>query len=202
MANGGNPELIVRGNENVLSGRLDDAFFSYERDVAVGIEDMAARLDSVRFHAKAGYASPTRPSACRPSASGSAAASPPARPRVSRRPTRSRRWCTSSRSSRASWAASTRASPGVPEAVAAAIEEQYLPDASGGPLPATAAGRVLAAADKIDNLTVAFALGERPTGSRDPFGLRRAAIGLCRLAVEGGLEIELPRARRSRRSAT
>jgi glycyl-tRNA synthetase beta chain len=50
---------------------------------------------------------------------------------------------------------------------------------------------VLSAADKIDNLTVAFAVGERPSGSRDPFGLRRAAIGLCRLAVEGGLEIRL-----------
>jgi glycyl-tRNA synthetase beta chain len=82
---------------------------------------------------------------------------------------------------------------GIPEAVAAAIEEQYLPDAAGGPLPETAAGRVLAAADKLDNLTVAFALGVRPTGSRDPYGLRRAAIGLCRLALEGGLEIEVRR---------
>ena len=50
---------------------------------------------------------------------------------------------------------------------------------------------MLAAADKVDSLTVAFALGERPTGSRDPFGLRRAAIGLCRLAVEAGLEIDV-----------
>jgi glycyl-tRNA synthetase beta chain len=50
---------------------------------------------------------------------------------------------------------------------------------------------VLAAADKIDSLTVAFSLGQWPTGSRDPFGLRRAAIGLCRLALEGNLEIEL-----------
>ena len=45
---------------------------------------------------------------------------------------------------------------------------------------------MLSAADKLDTLTVAFALGHRPTGSRDPYGLRRAAIGLCRLAVEGG----------------
>jgi glycyl-tRNA synthetase beta chain len=50
---------------------------------------------------------------------------------------------------------------------------------------------VLAAAEKVDNLTVAFALGQRPTGSRDPHGLRRAAIGLCRLAVEGGLGIDV-----------
>ena len=48
---------------------------------------------------------------------------------------------------------------------------------------------MLSAADKIDTLTVSFSLGHRPTGSRDPYGLRRAAIGLCRLAVEGGLTI-------------
>ena len=47
----------------------------------------------------------------------------------------------------------------------------------------------MSAADKIDNLNVAFGLGRRPTGSRDPLGLRRDAIGLCRLAVEGGLTI-------------
>ena len=49
---------------------------------------------------------------------------------------------------------------------------------------------MLAAADKIDTLRIAFGLGKRPTGSRDPFGLRRAAIGLDRLATEGGVRIE------------
>ena len=80
---------------------------------------------------------------------------------------------------------------GFPEAVCAAIDEQYLPDSAGGPLPETETGRVLAAADKVDSLTVAFALGQRPTGSRDPYGLRRAAIGLCRLALEGNLELDV-----------
>ncbi|MDP9492164.1 MAG: glycine--tRNA ligase subunit beta, partial [Actinomycetota bacterium] len=78
---------------------------------------------------------------------------------------------------------------GYPEAVAAAVAEHYLPDSAGGPLPETEPGRVLAAADKIDALTVSFSLGHKPTGSRDPFGLRRAAIGLGRLATEGGLTI-------------
>jgi glycyl-tRNA synthetase beta chain len=50
---------------------------------------------------------------------------------------------------------------------------------------------VLSAADKLDTLTIAFSLGHRPTGSRDPYALRRAAIGLCRLAVEGGVELRL-----------
>src|SRR5207244_11764771 len=79
---------------------------------------------------------------------------------------------------------------GYHEAVGKGIEEQHLPEASGGPLLSSEAGKVLAAADKIDTLTFAFSLGHRPTGSRDPYGLRRAAIGLARLAVEGGLRIE------------
>ena len=79
---------------------------------------------------------------------------------------------------------------GYPEAVCKSIEEQYLPEAAGGSLPSTDAGKVLSAADKLDTLAVAFSLGHRPTGSRDPFGLRRAAIGVARLAVEGGLRIE------------
>jgi glycyl-tRNA synthetase beta chain len=76
---------------------------------------------------------------------------------------------------------------GYPEAVSAAIEEHYLPEAAGGPLPQTETGKVLAAADKLDTLATSFSLGHRPSGSRDPYGLRRAAIGLDRLAVEGGL---------------
>jgi glycyl-tRNA synthetase beta chain len=79
---------------------------------------------------------------------------------------------------------------GYPEAVCKAVEEHYLPDSATGPLPETEAGKVVAAADKIDNLLVAFRLGKRPSGSRDPYGLRRAAIGLCRLAIEGGLELD------------
>src|SRR5205085_2524680 len=82
---------------------------------------------------------------------------------------------------------------GYPEAVCAAIDEQYLPDAAAGPLPQTEAGKVLAAADKLDTLAVSFSLGHKPTGSRDPYGLRRAAIGLCWPAA---------RPRRLRRSST
>ena len=78
---------------------------------------------------------------------------------------------------------------GYPEAVSAAIDEQYLPDAADAPLPQTETGRVLSAADKIDTLNVSFGLGHKPTGSRDPYGLRRAAIGLDRLATEGKLAI-------------
>ena len=92
---------------------------------------------------------------------------------------------------------------GYPEAVCArdrgAVPAGLRPAA---PLPATEAGRVLAAADKLDNLRVAFALGQRPTGSRDPYGLRRAAIGLCRLALEGGVAMPRDAARSGRRATS
>lgn len=80
---------------------------------------------------------------------------------------------------------------GEPEAVAAAIGEQYLPRYAGDALPATDAGRVLALADRLDTLAGIFAIGRRPTGNRDPFGLRRGALGMLRIVIEGGLELDL-----------
>lgn len=75
--------------------------------------------------------------------------------------------------------------------VAAAIGEQYLPRFAGDSLPQSRAGMALAIADKLDTIAGIFALDKRPTGSRDPFGLRRAALGLIRITVEGALELDL-----------
>jgi glycyl-tRNA synthetase beta chain len=80
---------------------------------------------------------------------------------------------------------------GEPAAVAAAIEEQYLPRHAGDRLPASAAGRALAIADRADVLAGVFALGKRPSGNKDPFGLRRAALGLLRILVEDGVDLDL-----------
>ena len=81
---------------------------------------------------------------------------------------------------------------GDPEEVAQALEEQYRPRYAGDTIPATAAGRVLSLADKIDTLTGIFAIGQAPTGDKDPFGLRRAALGCVRILVEAGLDLDLP----------
>jgi glycyl-tRNA synthetase beta chain len=80
---------------------------------------------------------------------------------------------------------------GEPEAVATAIAEQYLPRFAGDALPASSAGRLLAIADKLDTLAGIFVLGKRPTGNRDPFGLRRAALGVIRIVVEHSLDIDI-----------
>ena len=190
VANGGDPDTIREGNERVLEGRLEDASFTFERDVGKGIETLAGELSSITFVAGAGtYADQSARLQSLVDVLGGGEASREA-----------------ARLAKADQAAElVREFPdleghigaeyarlaGYPEGVCAAIDEHYLPDAADAALPATEAGRVLATADKVDSLTVAFALGERPTGSRDPFGLRRAAIGLCRLAVEGGLEIDV-----------
>jgi glycyl-tRNA synthetase beta chain len=190
VANGGDPEIVRAGNERVLEGRLDDAHFSFERDVAKGIEGLAAQLGTITFVAGAGsFADKTDRLVELVAELGGGEASREA-----------------ARLAKADQAAELvrefpdleghigaeyAALAGYPEAVCAAIDEQYLPDAADGLLPQTEPGRVLAAAEKVDNLTVAFALAQRPTGSRDPHGLRRAAIGLCRLAVEGGLAIDV-----------
>jgi glycyl-tRNA synthetase beta chain len=75
--------------------------------------------------------------------------------------------------------------------VAAAIGEHYLPRFAGDSLPASGVGRTLAVADKIDTLAGVFSIGKKPSGNRDPFGLRRAALGIIRILVECGLDIDL-----------
>jgi glycyl-tRNA synthetase beta chain len=76
--------------------------------------------------------------------------------------------------------------------VAAAMAEQYLPRYAGDALPATATGTVLALADKLDTIVGIFAIGQKPTGTKDPFALRRAALGVLRIALEKRLDLDLP----------
>ena len=82
-------------------------------------------------------------------------------------------------------------SDGEPEDVATAIEEHYRPAFAGDALPATTTGRALALADRLDSLVGIFAIGQPPTGDKDPFALRRAALGLVRICIEAGLDLDL-----------
>ncbi len=80
---------------------------------------------------------------------------------------------------------------GLPAEVAEAVREHYLPRGAGDALPATLPGIAVAIADKLDTLAGIFAIGQKPSGTRDPFGLRRAAIGVLRIAQEKRLELDL-----------
>ena len=75
--------------------------------------------------------------------------------------------------------------------VAQALDEFYMPRHAGGALPQTAIGRSLVIADRIDTLIGIFALGQKPSGDKDPFALRRAALGCLRTIIEGDLDLDL-----------
>lgn len=79
----------------------------------------------------------------------------------------------------------------LPDAVVSAIRSQYQPSFAGDAIPATLTGQIVSAADRIDTLAGIFAIGKKPSGNRDPFGLRRAALGLVRIMVEAKLGIEV-----------
>jgi glycyl-tRNA synthetase beta chain len=80
---------------------------------------------------------------------------------------------------------------GEPPEVAAALREHYLPRSAGDALPATRTGLALAIADKLDTIAGIFAIGEKPSGTKDPFGLRRAALGVQRILIERTLDLDL-----------
>lgn len=80
---------------------------------------------------------------------------------------------------------------GEPDDVAQALYEQYLPRFAGDAIPQTKAGLALALADRLDTLTGIFGIGARPTGAKDPFALRRAAIGVLNILIKAELDLDL-----------
>jgi glycyl-tRNA synthetase beta chain len=80
---------------------------------------------------------------------------------------------------------------GLPEDVADAIEDHYKPRFAGDTLPRGKVGMIVALADKLETLTGMFAIGQTPTGDKDPFALRRHALGVIRILTEGGVEVPL-----------
>jgi glycyl-tRNA synthetase beta chain len=85
--------------------------------------------------------------------------------------------------------------------VATALQEQYLPRFAGDELPHTKTGVAVALADRLDTLVGIFGIGQLPTGSKDPFALRRASLGVLRIIVERGLDLDLRQLLQSARDA-
>lgn len=80
---------------------------------------------------------------------------------------------------------------GESEVIAEALREQYLPRYAGDKLPHTSMGQALSIADKLDTLAGIFALGQRPSGSKDPFALRRLALGMLRVIIESQIDLDI-----------
>ncbi len=199
VANGaGNPPLVVRGNEEVLVGRLEDAAFAYRRDLERGLSAMVAELERMSFLEGSGSLADktARVRALAELLCGRTEADAETSAAVLRAAELCKADLVSSLVAEfgdlQGYAGSVYARhEGESEAVCAAIEEHHRPSEAGGMLPMSQAGALLALADKVDTVAVAFALGLQPTSSRDPYGLRRAAGGVVAIALDRRLELDL-----------
>ncbi len=189
------PELVRAGNERVVRPRLADAEFFWEQDRRQPLEARLAGLANVTFQVQLGsQASRTqRVTALARSIAASIGAEVEGAARAA-----TLAKCDLSTAMVGEFPELQGVmgryyalADGEPAAVAQAIEEQYLPRGAGDALPGSDLGDAVALADKIDTLAGIFATGQKPSGTRDPFGLRRAAIGVLRIVLEHRLELDL-----------
>ena len=200
IVSNGNPECaatIIDGNERVVRARLDDAKFFYEEDLKHPLESYIEKLDKVVFQESLGTvrqkAERLEKLACALSADAQLSAADAADAQ------RAARLCkadlvtnaviefTSVQGVMGSYYA---AASGETPQVAQAIGQHYQPRFAGDALPDTTVGQLVALADKLDTICGLFAVGQGPTGSSDPFALRRSAIGVVNM-LEAGLPISL-----------
>jgi glycyl-tRNA synthetase beta chain len=203
-------KIIVAGNERVIRARLSDAKFFYETDLKTKLEDRLPKFEQIVFHEKLGtqaerikrierLAAEIAPLA---SKKGEAA-------RYSEYPTLEDFAFKAARAAKLAKAdLLTEVVGEFPElqglmgkyyalaqgedaSVAAACEEHYKPQGPGDRVPSDPVSIAVALADKIDTLVGFWAIDEKPTGSKDPYALRRAALGVIRIIVDNGLRLRL-----------
>jgi glycyl-tRNA synthetase beta chain len=188
------PSKVREGNERVVRPRLSDAVFFWEQDTKIPLEAHAAKLSGVTFQAKLGsYADKTARIAQLATLIGGRIGSGPG---VGQAAALSKADLMTAMVGEFPELQGTMGryyarAQGLPHDVALAIEEHYRPRYAGDELPSTNIGRAVALADKIDTLVGIFAIEQRPTGTKDPFGLRRAALGVLRILLESGLDLDL-----------
>jgi glycyl-tRNA synthetase beta chain len=189
------PRAIIAGNERVVRPRLEDARFFYDQDRKARLEERVPRLAQVVYHGKLGTQLE----------------------RVERMQLLCGRiaralGADAALAERAAWLSKADLLSGMvgefpelqgvmgryyalhdgePVEVAEAIEAHYRPRFAGDALPEDPVACAVALADKLDALTGLFGVGQAPTGERDPFGLRRAALGVVRILVERGLPLPI-----------
>jgi glycyl-tRNA synthetase beta chain len=189
------PSQVIKGNERVIRPRLADAKFFYETDKQKPLEDRLDQLKKVVFQEKLGtvYDRSLRVANL---AKFIAAETGENEAQSERAAMLSK--CDLVTNMVGEFAdlqglmgSYYAANDGEPEPVVTAISEQYMPKYAGDDLPSTPLGSLLAVADKLDSIVGLFAIGQPPTGSKDPFALRRSAIGVLRIMVENQLDLDL-----------
>jgi len=189
------PAQIISGNEKVVRPRLTDAEFFFKQDKKQKLETFNQRLANVVFQAQLGsvYDKAQRVSAL----AGFIAE------RIGGDATRAARAGILCKCDLASEMVGEfpemqgiagyyyAKHDGEAEDVALALNEQYMPRGAGAELPSTLTGAAVALADKLDTLVGIFGIGMLPTGSKDPYALRRAALGVLRILIEKQLDLDL-----------
>lgn len=180
---------VVNGNERVLRARFNDARFFYDVDQKKALADRDDDLAHVTFQAKVGnYLEKTARVAALAGELGGADAEAAARLCKADLTTEMVKEFTDLQGIVGGLYAKAQ---GASDAVSNAIYEHYKPLSMEDAIPSTVAGQALSVADKIDTLRSCFAVGLVPTGSKDPFALRRAAQGVVKILVEGSLRVSL-----------
>ncbi len=189
------PARVIAGNERVIRPRLSDAAFFFEEDKQTSLATRRDELRKIVFQQKLGslFDKTERVATlCACLAPGFGAPESAAR-----------RAAELSKSDLVSAMVQEFADlqgimghhyalhDGEDAGVAAALEEQYMPRFAGDTLPPSPLGATLAVGDRLDTLTGIFAIGQVPSGSRDPFALRRASLGVLRILIEGQVDLDL-----------
>ncbi|MBI3275522.1 MAG: glycine--tRNA ligase subunit beta, partial [Methylocystis sp.] len=186
---------IVAGNERVVAARLADAKFFYETDLKIPLEDRLPKLDHIVFHEKLGTQGER--------VKRIAALARELAPIVGADADKAERAAKLAKADLVTEMVGEfpelqglmgryyAAAQGEDASVAAAIEEHYKPLGPNDRAPSDRVSIAVALADKIDTLVGFWAIGEKPTGSKDPYALRRAALGVIRLVLENGVRINL-----------
>jgi len=192
------PAQIVSGNEKVVRPRLTDAEFFFKQDKKQRLESFNERLKNVVFQAQLGsvydkavrvsrlaafIAQSTDGDANRAARAGLLSKCDLATEMVGEFP-----------EMQGIAGYYYALNDGEPEDVALALNEQYMPRGAGAELPSTRTGAIVAVADKLDTLVGIFGIGMLPTGSKDPYALRRAALGILRILIEKQLDLNLVKA--------
>ena len=192
------PKQIVQGNEKVVRPRLTDAEFFFKQDKKQPLESFNQRLENVVFQAQLGS---VYDKAVRVSKLAAWIA-----PRIGGDAERAARAGLLSKCDLATEMVGEfpemqgiagyyyAINDGEADDVAAALNEQYMPRGAGAELPQTLTGAAVAIADKLDTLVGIFGIGMLPTGSKDPYALRRAALGVLRILIEKQLDLDLNQA--------
>ncbi|WP_394241074.1 glycine--tRNA ligase subunit beta [Halopseudomonas laoshanensis] len=189
------PAQIISGNEKVVRPRLTDAEFFFLQDKKTPLESRNLRLANVVFQAQLGtvFDKAQRISSLAAFIAG----------QIGGAPDKAARAGLLSKCDLATEMVGEfpelqgiagyyyAQHDGEAEDVALALNEQYMPRGAGAELPSTFTGAAVALADKLDTLVGIFGIGMLPTGSKDPYALRRAALGVLRILIEKGLELDL-----------